>query len=254
MASGTTMFPWPNRIRDARWQWRGEVHQLRVSEPERATANHGLVRTRRFDVTAHSDESVTLSTTVMGEPGFPFAVRFSVTYTALAAGVAVTYRALNIGDRDAPVAVGAHPYLRIGDSTADDTVLHVPARTLLELDDRLLPVAERAVAGSINEPHRLGVRGRQLNHCYGDFASVDGGGFIHRLSAPNGQTLELRTDDRFRWLQVYTCDSFIRDGRTVRAIALEPMTAPPDAFNSQRDVATVAPGDEWQATWSIVLV
>jgi aldose 1-epimerase len=250
-ASGATLFPWPNRVRDARWTWKGAHHQLAVTEPARHTANHGLVRTRSFDVSARTDNSVTLGTTVTGEAGYPFTVLFTVNYTILDAGVSVRYDATNLGDSDAPIAVGAHPYLRAGDTDTDDVILDVHAGTVLELDDRLLPVAERRVAASVDDPSDLHVSGRHLNSCYGDLRPVPGGGFLHRLRAPGGHTVELRTDEKFRWLQVYTSDDFVRDGRLVRAIALEPMTAPPDALNSATDLAVVKPGASWSAEWSL---
>jgi aldose 1-epimerase len=250
-ASGATMFPWPNRVRDARWVWNGEVQQLTVSEPERNTANHGLVRTRAFDVTDHTAESATLSTLVDGEPGYPFSVRLDVTFTVLNDGLAISYRVTNEGNRAAPIALGAHPYVRVGTADTADLTLQLPAASVLDMDDRYLPVARRTVVGTPDDPRNMTIGSRALNDCYGDLSTDAAGDVACRVVAPDGTAVELRADGRFRWMQVYTTTEFVREGELVRAIAVEPMTAPPDALNSREDLAWVEPRTSWEASWSI---
>jgi len=41
---GQLLVPWPNRLRDGRYTWRGRDLQLALSEPERSNAIHGLAR------------------------------------------------------------------------------------------------------------------------------------------------------------------------------------------------------------------
>ena len=43
-----------------------------------------------------------------------------------------------------------------------------------------------------------------------------------------------------RWLQVYTADNIGRVG-----VAVEPMSCPPNAFNSGTDVVALAPGQDY---------
>ncbi len=70
-----------------------------------------------------------------------------------------------------------------------------------------------------------------------------------RLGAPSGRGVELWADESFAWLQAYTAD----DQPTVarRALAIEPTTAPPDAFNSGEDVVVLEPGAGFSASWGI---
>src|SRR3954469_1623429 len=42
--AGQVLAPWPNRIRDGRYTFRGEKHQLALTEPDAHNAIHGLVR------------------------------------------------------------------------------------------------------------------------------------------------------------------------------------------------------------------
>jgi aldose 1-epimerase len=52
----------------------------------------------------------------------------------------------------------------------------------------------------------------------------------------------------FGWVQVFTPDDHPGRGR---AVAVEPMTCPPDALNSGIGLLTVAPGEEWSGSWGI---
>lgn len=250
-AAGATLFPWPNRVRDGRWFWRGTEHELIVNEPDRANANHGLVRARRFDLVRQTANSASLSVSIGGDRGFPFALDLLVTYTLRPDGIEAGFTVHNRGAEAAPFAVGSHPYLRVAGCGADDLVLYIDAATMLELDERLLPVGRRPVAGTPDDPAGLELRDIALNHCYGDLVEGRGGGFVHRLTNRDGSGVELRTDPSFRWVQVYTAPDFPRERASVRAVAIEPMTAPPDALNSGRDLITVSPGQSWNAGWSL---
>lgn len=41
---GAALLPWPNRIEDGRYEFRGQSYQLALTEPERLHAIHGLTR------------------------------------------------------------------------------------------------------------------------------------------------------------------------------------------------------------------
>ena len=65
--------------------------------------------------------------------------------------------------------------------------------------------------------------------------------------------MALWVDERHRWLQVFSADD--APGDRARSLAVEPMTAPADAFRSGDDLVTLAPagepGDELSASWGI---
>ena len=73
------------------------------------------------------------------------------------------------------------------------------------------------------------------------------------LDAPggvNGATLWV--DEAFPYLMVYTGDTLGDVQRRRRAVALEPMTCPPNALRTGTDVIDLEPGQEWAARWGIV--
>ena len=54
----------------------------------------------------------------------------------------------NHADAVAPVAFGAHPFLRIGDVPTEELTLRVAADSWIRTDERLIPVATEPAEGS----------------------------------------------------------------------------------------------------------
>ena len=54
----------------------------------------------------------------------------------------------------------------------------------------------------------------------------------------------------YGWLQVFTSDPLEEELRRV-AIAVEPMTCPPNAFVTAEDLLVLEPGEEVTHTWGI---
>jgi aldose 1-epimerase len=57
-------------------------------------------------------------------------------------------------------------------------------------------------------------------------------------------------DEGFGYVQVFTGDT-LPEGVRRRSAAVEPMTCPPDAFRSGKDVIRLAPGRTTSARWGI---
>jgi aldose 1-epimerase len=56
------------------------------------------------------------------------------------------------------------------------------------------------------------------------------------------------------WLQVHTGDLPQEPDQSRRGVAVEPMSCPPDAFNSGIDLVRLAPGAEHAASWTLAPV
>ncbi len=63
--------------------------------------------------------------------------------------------------------------------------------------------------------------------------------------------LELWVDHAFRYLMVYTGDQVGESQRRRTAVAIEPMTCPPDAFRTGVDLIELEPGATWQGSWGL---
>lgn len=243
---GQLLVPWPNRIRDGRYEFGGTTHQLALTEPKRGNASHGLVRWASWSVFRHDPALVELRYFLPAQTGYPWALDLRTTWEVGAEGLTVTQAATNRSDSAAPYASGAHPYLLAGPGPCDGWELELPAATYLTVDEeRLLPTGRASFEGIVGDPLGSTV----LNHAVTDLQrDADGVASVRLRNGTDGTGTELWVDAHHRWLQVYTGD----DTPTPRvSVAVEPMTAPPDAFNSGEDLVVLDPGASFSASWGI---
>jgi aldose 1-epimerase len=212
------------------------------------------VRWSPWTLEEQTTHSVSLVHRLMAQPGYPWTVDLHVLYDLSADGLTVTVTATNLAPRPAPYAAGAHPYLSVGDGPVDGWELTLPAGTRLLVDDAMLPTGSEPVDGTdLDFRVARPVRGTVLDTAFGDLTRDSRGRAEVRVHDPaSGRGAVLWMDERHRWLQVYSGDGTARHRRS---LAVEPMTAPPDAFRSGQDLVVLAPagsdGDEHSASWGI---
>ena len=249
--AGQALQPWPNRIRDGRYTFEGTEYQLSLSEPATHNAIHGLTRWARWHAVDVAPDAVTVGLDIAPEPGYPWPLRLRTRWSVGAEGLHVEHEATNHGGAPAPYGLGLHPYLLLPGVSVDDLELTLPAHSRLLVDGRLLPIGAAKVAGDaydFTSPRRLGQA--TLDTAFGDVEHGDDGRSTVVLAAPDGRTRSIWADGAFHWWQVFTGDS-LHGERHRRSVAIEPMTCPPDAFRSGRDMVVIKPGDTWRGTWGI---
>ena len=231
-AHGQALLPWPNRIMSGRYTFAGEHQQLALTQPGEGNAIHGLTRWANWLLVDQQASSVRWEYRLHPQPGYPHTLDLMLGYLLDAqSGLTVTVAAHNVGATAAPFGVGFHPYLSLDGGDVDDARLQVPAQT--SQPDAGISLMEGAA-----------LRGVILDHGFGSLIS-DGGRWRARLSIGDIAT-EVWADDAFRWAQVFTADPFGR-----KAVAIEPMTCPADAFNSGTDLLVLEPDATWSASWGI---
>src|SRR3954447_19892972 len=132
---GIVLVPWPNRVRKGQWTLNGKQMQLDITEPSSGNATHGLLRNTGYRVTDRSEGAVTLAAPVFPQHGYPFVLETSVRYELTDDGLEVTHGIHNVGSAPAPVGIGAHPYLRVGDTPFAQLTVTVAASTAILADD-----------------------------------------------------------------------------------------------------------------------
>jgi len=251
-SAGQILAPWPNRIRDGHYTFEGTTYQLALTEPARHTAIHGLVNWSRWHLLERSDDSVTVAYDLPPQVGYPWPLTLRTRWTVGADGLRCDQEVTNTGDANAPWGYSVHPYLQLTGVAVDDILLRVPGKSRVLADARLLPIGAVKVAGTeydYTEPRRIG--GAVLDTTFGDVDFDADGGSSVTIAAPDGSAqVEVWGDANFKWWQVFTGDT-LHGERFRRSLAIEPMTCPPDAFRSGRDLIVLAPGQSWSASWGV---
>jgi aldose 1-epimerase len=248
---GQLLAPWPNRLEDGSYELDGRTHQLPLNEVANRNAIHGLVRWSPFTAVERAPDRVVMAHRLRPQPGYPFTLDLRADYSLAAAGLTVRLTAANAGERPCPFGCGMHPYLTLGTAAVDPLELRVPARTVLEADDRSLPIGSAPVAGTafdFRQPRAIGAL--RLDHCFTDLErDGDGRATVELRDPSRGTARTLWVDGAFGYLMVFSGDTLGDAAR--RSLAVEPMTCPPNAFRSGTDVVRLEPGEAWTGTWGI---
>jgi aldose 1-epimerase len=254
-ARGQPLLPWPNRLQDGRYEFRGQSLQLPVNEIDKRNAIHGLTRWANWAVSAQAEDRVTMSLVLRPQPGYPFTLDLAIDYALSDEGLSVRTRARNIGAVALPYGAGQHPYLTVGTAVIDDAQLRVPARRVLETDDRQLPTGRVVeVAGSDRDFRDLRPIGTmRLDTCYTDLErNAEGLARVELRSGVGGRAITLWLDTVYAYVQVFTGDT-LAPARRRHSLAVEPMTCPANAFRTGSGLLTLEPGEACVSTWGLAV-
>lgn len=249
-ASGVVLVPWPNRIRDGVWVDEGTTRRLAITEPALNNASHGLLRFSPYTADTEPTDRVTLRAAVFPQTGYPYHLATAVTYALTDSGLHVTHELRNVGDADAPVALGTHPYLEIGGVDTADLVIRSSGSIRSTYDEQKIAIGEEPVDAStdLRDGRRAGEV--SLDTAYRGLTRDPDGRVRTTVTAPDGRVLTLWQGEGFDWTQVFTTDRY--PDRPL-ALAIEPMTAPGNAFNTGAGLRRLAPGESWTLEWGIEL-
>lgn len=245
LSAGVVLAPWPNRTEDGSFTFGGTTYQLELTEPDRRNAIHGFAITATWEVTEQSDTHATLEYRITPRAGWPWTIDLRAEFSLDDNGLRATYTAA--AEEECPFGFGVHTYLNAHGAEIDECTMTVPVDTALPLDStRNLPAgpehpAQQDVPG-IATGAKLGQV--QLDHCFHATAPAAGAQRITRLRNASGAGVEMLTSENLSWFQIFTADprwECAYPGRG-RALAIEPMSCPPNALRSGEDVTTLTPG------------
>ncbi|MFC4555468.1 aldose 1-epimerase [Georgenia faecalis] len=258
-AAFAVMAPFSNRIMGGTYRFDGVDYDLRPGLREgEDEVIHGLVRRARWDVEepdpasdGASDEpsdgasdgagaaTLTLTTTIRDQPGYPFPVDVRVTYTLGARTLGFDLAATNVGASDAPVSLGWHPYFRLpGHDVVDGLELTVPGRLRIVARENYPldgDAAYAVVPDGVAAWRPIGTE--ELDVAF-VLPETDDVRTVAR-STSSGDELEVRQDGReAHVMHVYTGDTLSERQR--QSLAMEPVGLMTNAFN-RPDCAAALP-------------
>ncbi len=272
---GQVLAPWPNRLDKGTYTYGKRLGRAALDEPENSNAIHGLVRWRRFEIVKVTTEAVEMRLDSLPEPGFPFQYHLGITYSVSSRGLEVKTVVRNSGDEAMPFGIGFHPYLRLaaceecvadvgapgeklegvggGGCEVDRWLLGIPARQYFIADERSLPVSVAAVDGTefdFNGGRKIG--STVLDTCFTGFEPAAGERTLTVSCGLCENAIEVWADDAFNYFMVFTGDT-LGTGKARKSVAIEPMTCPPNSFNSKRGIIELGVGESMELVWGIRL-
>ncbi|CAB4548239.1 unannotated protein [freshwater metagenome] len=239
---GSILAPWPNRIKDGKYQFDGLKYQLPINEISRSNSLHGLVAHVDWQINEQAQNKLKLKYTLDLPNIYPGKLLLTVYYEINNNCLSVKISSKNIGSQSAPYGVSIHTYFIAGKIVKNNQLfLKVPADKYLDVDSlRLLPISLKPIENTEFDFQKL----RQIGSTFIDHA------FRHKENLPRevelqdhlGRGVMLEFDQSSKWIQIHTAD---RNGaeQSRNTVAIEPMSCPPDAFNSDVDVINLKPGD-----------
>lgn len=239
LACGLLLAPWPNRTEDGKFNFGGKEHQLAITEPERNNAIHGFVHTKVWDVLKRNEHEVLLGTKVNPTEGWPWEITLNAMYTLSPEGLQLEVEVHTEAD-SAPFALGWHTYLNARGAKTDASRLRVNVEKQLPLNGRNLPcgpLESTELSGRLHQGTALA--GLVMDDCFKAEQGLDA------VVESDAGAVRMRCSQNLQWAQIFTPDESLGvtyPGRG-RALAVEPMSAPPNALHDGVDVEKLRKGD-----------
>ncbi len=255
VARGAPLLPWPNRLRDGRYEFMGTTYQTPITEVARQNAIHGLTRWLNWNGSQETGDRVVMSLLLHPQDGYPFTLSLSIDYRLSEHGLAVRTTATNAGDQPLPYGAGQHPYITVGTDRIDQAALRLPALLRLEVDERQIPTGRLIQVGG-TESDFLELRpigATRLDTAFTNLiADTDGLTRILMQSPDGRQRVALWMDQTYSYVMVFTGDTIPDPRRRRTGLALEPMTCAPNAFQNGLGLIRLDPGDTTTSNWGLL--
>jgi len=247
---GSNLFPFPNRIRDGKYNFGEKTYQLDINFEAENNAIHGLVFDKEFEVISKENGDVNCSLVILYKPknlpgGYPFSYTLEIEYRWIKYALfECISKVTNHSDKDIPLGIGWHPYMLADADKVDDLWVQFPSKKMLEVDKRMIPTGNSENYTDFNQLTQLG--STSFDSCFELNTDVTPAEVvIYNKNKNFGYKLWQETgDQKYNYLQVYTPP-------TRKSIAVEPMTCTPDAFNNKNGLITLAPGKSLSVKWGI---
>jgi aldose 1-epimerase len=233
------LFPFPNRIADAEFTWRGRQYEVPVTHPGDRHAIHGFAcRTAWTDFETSSDGSAVTGRFRLsrdapgGDTNWPGDLELRLTYSLLDSSLTVTSTVSNVDDHDVPFGLGFHAYLApLAAGSGPDAVAacraYCDANSYWILEDSI-PTGETLPVSAARDLRSDPVLGdRVLDDVLTDLPPFVAGedGLMTRAALTGGDAkLLIECDESWRDMVVFTPPNR-------ESFAIEPYTCPTDAVN-----------------------
>ena len=234
---GAKLSPFVCRLNNSTYTWEGQQYKT-----EKFVLNGHAIHGLLYDVpheiqiaeaSAFMCECKLLYRYKGDQPGYPFAFDMNVRYRLEEANrLTIITTVHNRSGKTIPMSDGWHPYFKLGE-TIDTATLQFNSKTQLEFDENLLPTGKKvknkkwfkgaSLANEFLDNSFLLDFNEPMPHC-------------SLIDYPLGLALHIYPEKAYPILQVYTPPHR-------KSIAIENLSAAPDAFNNKIGLLELGPED-----------
>ena len=249
MSKSSKLIPFPNRIKDGKYEFAGKKYQLPINHPAENHAIHGFIYDKKFTVTNteinENEASINLEYAYNDKvEGYPFKFLIEMIYTLTADdGFNCQTLVQNLGDSSLPFGDGWHPYFKF-DKKVDELMLKIPTDIKTVIDERMIPTGEVLPFDKFSELTKI----NQVNFDTGFRIAGEEGVVEILLFDPKTDVkiivYQETGEKKYNFLQVYIPPA--RD-----SIAVEPMTCNINAFNNKDGLIVLEPGEIFEGNYGV---
>ncbi len=209
------LWPLPNRVRDKQFEFEGHVQSLKaiVRREGNEPLIHGLVDDQPWNLGKVTTDasSACAQTWIEITPQsplyrhFPYPSKLTLDFVLTERGIRISYTVKNNGSKNMPFGFALHPYFALL-SGATHTLVTLPADSIMEADDELLPTGRLLPMGAQEYDVRLptAVSELELDHVFTELHP----GAVARIDYPRQNlALNLRASSDFTHLVLYTLEA-----------------------------------------------
>ncbi len=247
--------PWANRLDQQGFFVHGKrfAFDMNFGNVQGANPIHGLVSTSPFwEVTSLIADQNSARYTARFQfwrhpelmAQWPFAHEYEMTYILRDGELEVRLSIHNLSTEEMPVVVGFHPYYTIPGVPRDQWTAHIPARSHVVADQRLIPTGEYK---PMELPAEFPLKGRTLDDGFTDLEH-SGDGRAHFYIEAGDMRVETSFGPKYPVAVVWEPNT--PEGQPQPFICFEPMAGITDAVNlfqagKYPALQTVAAGERW---------
>jgi len=239
--AGAQLFPYPNRIKDAGYNFGDTNYTLPKNDAPRNHSLHGLIYDKPFTVDEIDVKSGRVALSYLyqkNHSGFPYDARIINEFQIRQNTLEVTTTIENTGQKEFPFGHGWHPYF-LARPMVNDWKLQLPESEYYPFTDDLIPTGQTIKTQQFLTLEAIGTT--DFNHCFRLKKDTK----VILRSPDNKTTVQLELKG-YSFLQIY-----IPPDR--KSIALEPQTCAPDAFNNRIGLLHLKPKQQMVFQFSIAV-
>ena len=247
-----TLFPTPNRVRNARYTFGGRTAKMVANDGEHRL--HGLVFDQPWTVDEFgADDAGTWlwARYTLDSPAYPWPCVLQMGLALTGGTLYQAYEVHNTGNTPMPFGVGAHPWFvaSLGGARAE-TRVRVPGRAMWELDPEQLPTGRLLPVAGTHFDLRAGppLGANTYDHVYTNLIRMSDKGSVATIQWGD-VTMVVGASPPFReWVVYAPADRPV--------VCLEPYTCTTDAVNLEArgldaGLKVLKPGATWEGRLSL---